>query len=44
MTKFGDTTMKVSLSKEAIKIQTFLPITLDARNFQDRHVRRKDQI
>ena len=44
MTKFGDTTMRVSFSKGAIKIQTFQPLTLDAQNFQNRQVRRKDKI
>ena len=44
MTKFGDTTVRVSLSKGAIKIQTFSPLTLDARNFQDRQVRRKTKM
>ena len=41
MTKFGDTTMKVTLSNNAAKIQTFKPLTLEAWNFQDRQVKKK---
>ena len=43
MTKFGDITKRVSLSKGAIKIQTFKPLTLDAQNFQDWQVPTKDK-
>ena len=44
MTKLGDATMRVLLSNVAIKIKTFSPFKLDARNVQDRQVRRKDRI
>ena len=43
MTKFGDTTLRVSLCDGAIKFQTFWPLTLDAQNFQDKQVRKKIQ-